>query len=325
VSALVVVNPTARAGELGKAWPELEKTVLEAVGEKRVHVAFTSPVDHGSNLVRAALQSGVRKIVVVGGDGTISEAIQGFFDGDRTVTREAVLAILPAGRGDDFFKSVCGDTKKSTAWENGLRLLARGSMKRTDLGKVEFVSKTGTTAKRYFINVASFGYPGLVVKRVLNEEGIIGRSKLGKGSLAYLAQSVIALGSYKPVSTKIIIDDEEVHNGGIFSGFILNGRYNASGICWCNQASVDDGFFHVSIFKPRSILRSLADTRNMKSGNWEGVEGVSLHRGKNIQVFLPENQTVSHPLCEVDGDIPEPADTIRVSFSIIEGGLLLLR
>ena len=102
---LIIVNNVAAKAR--QAWPQI-KNKLDAAG-----VAYktyqTERKGDATLQARAALSAGVQTIVVVGGDGTLSEAAQGFFQFNDdleippvSINPDATLAILPAGTGDDF-------------------------------------------------------------------------------------------------------------------------------------------------------------------------------------------------------------------------------
>src|SRR5690348_2013455 len=132
---LIVVNPNAREGEVGRKWPQLEREIVGALaaasaGEHPVSVVQTGAEDRGIPQVRAALKDGVKRVVVVGGDGTVSDVVQGFFENGKPVAPDASIAVVPCGRGSDFFKAILqrkGKTHmKGSTWKQALQLLRDG-------------------------------------------------------------------------------------------------------------------------------------------------------------------------------------------------------
>ncbi|HEY6231651.1 MAG TPA: acylglycerol kinase family protein, partial [Pyrinomonadaceae bacterium] len=102
---LIIVNHAAAKAR--SAWPVLRRRLEGAGLEFDLHET-TQPGD-ATTRTRAALEAGTTLIAVVGGDGTLSEAAQGFFqfgkrieDLPAPINPDACLAILPAGTGDDF-------------------------------------------------------------------------------------------------------------------------------------------------------------------------------------------------------------------------------
>lgn len=319
---LVLVNPQARNGQLGREWPSREKEVLEALGESSIPVVFTTQEEHGSSLVRKALQEGADRIVVVGGDGTVSEAVQGFFNGDDIINPQATLMVLPAGRGDDFFKDLTNYRyyRGNSGWSRGLKLLKEGKPRSVDVGRVNWIGQ-GRKRQRYFINIASFGFPGLVVQRVQERYGVLGKTFLGKSGFAYLMQGLVAFVNYKPMSVQIKVDDHDFYRGKVHSGFVLNGKYNAGGICWDSDARVDDGVFQLMIMEPRDRLNYIKDSAKILLGSWNGIPGIQRARGKKIEVLMAKGQPKADHFFEIDGDLADEGEIQGASIETLSGAI----
>src|SRR5262245_51985232 len=108
---LVIINNTAAKAR--HAWPIISKQLDDS--GYAYHVYETKVAGDATAKTREALKNGVKRIAVVGGDGTLSEAAEGFFqfrtDFDelpKAINPEAQLALLPAGTGDDFARGLSG-------------------------------------------------------------------------------------------------------------------------------------------------------------------------------------------------------------------------
>jgi diacylglycerol kinase (ATP) len=337
VKTLVLVNPKARDGRLGERWPMLEPQLLGALSDggetarAETRIEYTSAMDHGSGAVRRALAEGVTRVVVVGGDGTVSEAVQGFFEKGseppRLTESGAALAVMPAGRGDDFFKMLIGRRAKSSdeAWEQGLRLLRSGAARPADLASIRWLAGGTETPGRAFINIASFGFPGLVVKRVNDRAGPLGRTRAGGSGWAYLTQIVTGMAAYRPIRTEVKVDGRVVFDAPLFSGFVLNGSYNAGGMRWSDEARIDDGLLNVVLTEPRTPFATIRSGPRMLSGDWRGVEGIHLFEGRRVEVRTRETGKRGFPLFEVDGEQPEPAATDGALIEVMPGALNIWR
>jgi diacylglycerol kinase family enzyme len=277
VKARVIYNPQARGGQVGEAWAELEAQIRGAMPGAAIEVLRTERAEDVSRLAR---EGGFDRLVLVGGDGTLSEAAQG------AVGTKLELALLPAGRGNDFFKSL-NEAGSGNAWELGLRVLREGRARAIDVGRIRWLSKRGGP-DRHFVNIASFGYPGLLVQKVHLRAGILGRSRLGKSSLAYLSQSLSSLREYRPVSVRVDVDGVRVFEGPVFSGLLLNGWFNAGGVRWSRDSSLDDGRLELLLQEPRGLLASAWSAPRMLSGNWQGAAGTHIHRGRRFRVVVPK-------------------------------------
>ena len=97
-----VVNPYSANGTTGKRWAELQAKIARAIPE--FDHAFTERPMHAAELARAAIGKGFDCIVAVGGDGTINEVTNGFFEAGKAINPDAALGVLPLGTGGDFRK-----------------------------------------------------------------------------------------------------------------------------------------------------------------------------------------------------------------------------
>ncbi|MCJ2530929.1 MAG: acylglycerol kinase family protein, partial [Candidatus Thermoplasmatota archaeon] len=89
----LVVNPLAAGGRVGRVWPSVERGLKELVSD--LEVVFTQGPGTATTLVREAIRSGGRDVGIVGGDGSVNEALNGMMEGDALVDASARLTILP--------------------------------------------------------------------------------------------------------------------------------------------------------------------------------------------------------------------------------------
>jgi len=329
-STLVLYNPLSGSGDGG--WKLRHKEIKAALAAE-YDLKPVSGTERASMLIRSALRDGTRRIIVCGGDGTVSDAAQGFVDisgeGVRLVKSDAVLGVLPIGRGNDFFRSLTEGSMLPgrSAWERGLELLKNGVVKPVDAGLITMSASGRNNKKSVFINITSLGYGGLVVDRVLGKKGWIARTPLGCGGTAYIAQTLVSLAAYKPVGMAISVDGRELYSGPVFSAFVLNGWYNAGGARWSRSARLDDGLFDVLLFEPRGVMETLLTMPRMKSGEWNGVLRAHGARGGRVEVkLLPgARERLRHPMLEADGDLPEPPDADTAVFEILSGAIRVIR
>src|SRR5436189_5927885 len=100
---LYVVNPASGNGGAGKRWPAIE-AAARMLGLGGGHVLTAAPGD-ATRLTREALRDGRRLIVAVGGDGTVNEVVNGFFEDGQPIAPGAEVALVQIGTGRDTIRT----------------------------------------------------------------------------------------------------------------------------------------------------------------------------------------------------------------------------
>ena len=142
----MVVNPASDNGRTARRWPEIARAA--AARGLDLDVRATEAAGHASELTRAALREGAGLIVAVGGDGTVSEVANGFFDGDAAVSPDAELAVIPRGSGCDFVKTF-GISKRVDRAVATPRPARR--VRTIDLGRVRFTDWDGAPGRPHLL------------------------------------------------------------------------------------------------------------------------------------------------------------------------------
>jgi YegS/Rv2252/BmrU family lipid kinase len=300
---VVVVNPRSAGGKTEKRWPQLREIIHEAYGpfEHR----FTDAPGSATRLAREALQGGADLVVAMGGDGTINEVVNGFFDGARAIAPSAAFGVLPAGTGGDFIKTLGTSKEVRTAAEQ----LKRSSPRAIDLGRLTFVAHDGTQQVRHFINIASFGISG-VVDRYVNES-----SKTFGGTVSFAVATLKAGMQYKNATVRLVLDGGAAREGKIYNVAVANGRYFGGGMKVAPEASLDDGLFDVITMGDFGFSDLLLRGLDIYSGKHVTNPKVTVHRAKKVEATPQDGVEV---LLDVDGEQP---GRLPATFEIITGGL----
>src|SRR5215211_40248 len=131
---LIIINHAAAKAR--RVWPTI-KQQLDAARVEYQAYETKSPGD-ATIQTRAALRSGTDAVVVVGGDGTLSEAAEGFFEFNNdldvlptAINPSATLAILPGGTGDDFARGLHGNRAPLQKWID--TVIARTTARQIDV------------------------------------------------------------------------------------------------------------------------------------------------------------------------------------------------
>jgi YegS/Rv2252/BmrU family lipid kinase len=294
-TAVVIVNPKSANGTLGKRWPEVQKTLRREYGSFE-HVLTESAGD-GTRLAREALQQGADTVIAMGGDGTIHEVVNGFFDADaRPIRPRASLGILPFGTGGDFRRSARIPKDLGEA----ARILKNGTARAIDVGRIEF-RRGGTRnerASRYFVNIASFGVSG-VVDEIANNS-----SKLLGGKMTFFLASARAGFRYKNKKVRLVFDSDErdALETRINCVAVANGRYFGGGMFVAPNADLHDGEFDVVTIGDLTTFEYMTSGLRIYKGTHLALPKVSVRRAARVEA-LPVDPD-DDVLLDIDGENP---------------------
>lgn len=151
MTAFVVFNPNSAGGRTGRDWREIEEA-LEKIFPLMSFFVTTGPAQ-AATMVRDALRDGHLEIIAVGGDGTINEALNGFFDRGMQVSPDAVFSFVHNGHDS----ILCRRFGIAPGWQAGVAHLGHARIHKHDVGRVACLSAKGESITRYFLGAASFG------------------------------------------------------------------------------------------------------------------------------------------------------------------------
>lgn len=312
-SFVLLVNPRAGAGRAERRLPALERAMKAR--KLDYTLALTERAGDATKIVREALTRGTTGIAVVGGDGTLNEATNGFFrpDGKRIDT-QAWLGPIPCGTGGDFRKTLAHANAGSTdeAMEALVERMITSKVRTIDCGWLDFVADDGSKSGRAFINIASFGLGGLV-DRLVNDS-----PKWMGGTSAFLIGSLRAASCYKNQAVRITVDGELSRETTIANLAVANGRFFGGGMQIAPRAELDDGFFDVVGLENVDLVTQLRLAPHLYTGTLLGRKGVTFTRGR-VVVAEPVDPS-EKVLLDIDGEAP---GRLPARFEIRAGALRL--
>jgi len=304
---LVIVNPHAGVGQAGKDWPTIEKLLqVEGFVFEAVH---TEKAFQAIEIAREkVVNEGFKKIIAVGGDGTLNEVVNGIFQQDRFPTTDIQLGMITVGTGNDWGRMYHFPKNYAKA----IHILKNERCFLQDVGKVKYRFDTADKS-RYFVNMAGMGYDALVARKT-NYMKARGKG----GTLAYLYNLVTGLFQYENTHLHIKVDDKEVINGKVFSMSIGICKYNGGGMMQLPTAIPDDGYFDMTVIKKTSKFRVVRNIKNLYDGSFVNLPEVETFRGKQITItsFPPHSIDL-----ETDG---ESLGNSPLDFEIVERAVRLI-
>lgn len=250
-------------------------------------------------LTRDAIKSGYEMVVAVGGDGTVNEVLNGFFENGAVSDRNLVLGIIPLGSGCDLVRSL-GIPKEPT---EAIRAVESNGTRRIDVGRAEFMNFSGERQSRLFINIADLGAGGLVVQKASRAPRILGQRP------NYIWGILSAALMYKARKVNLSIDGNGPLSLAVRNTIVANGRYFGRGFHAAPQAKMDDGLLDIINVGDFGIMESLWHIPKLYKGTHLGLEKVSHFRGRKVEVNTDEEV-----LLEMDGEL---VGTLPATFEIV--------
>ena len=332
---VLIVNPNSCGGSTGKNWENLYNQIKEIFGENP-EVAFSQKSGDGTILTRDFLKEGFKKIVALGGDGTINEVANGFFEeitlgnnssNDKTIPAspilkpinpEALMGLVPSGSRNVLAKSLDlpdGIIECCQRFVNGKPQ------------KIDVISAVITTAEapataasdhpkevttRIFLNAAEIGVGAEIIDRSKKI-----RDKIKSRFISTVSGLIATLLTYESNLCEVSVDDgRQSLLSKMTMGVVANGRYLGGGFKAAPQASVTDGLLDITILKNSGSLKMLDEFVNMKgdANNTQEKNNIFYMQAKKVSIKSKERDiTVT-----LDG---EPIGILPATFQVYQNAL----
>ncbi len=276
----LIVNLIAGQGRCKEIFPSIKKELDRSGIEYDLH--YTNEPEEATDVARMGIESGFTHIVAVGGDGTVNEVANG------VVGTEAILAVIPAGTGNDFIRM----TGIPSDYRQAARLLAHGRERSIDLGRIN--------DQRYFVNGLGIGIDAQVAQDVLKMERM-------RGAVAYLYAAVKEVFRFKAFSVRLEGSDWSEEKECISLGF-ANGKYCGGGFKLAPLAQIDDGKIDVAAIGDFPVLERLIRLPQARKGEHLKLSRVSYHQ--DVKVSLSSSDKL---IAHIDG---EPYRLPKGGFSV---------
>ncbi|MBK9390846.1 MAG: diacylglycerol kinase family lipid kinase [Bacteroidetes bacterium] len=268
---LVIVNPNAGNGKGKKEWDLISRSLNE--NGIIFDLKFTSGKGEATHIAAQAIAESIRKIITVGGDGTLNEVLNGVFASGENIASEVMLALIPVGTGNDWGRMFAIPLDH----EQAARIISEGKTMLLDVGLITYNDGTGIK-KRYFINTAGLGFESAVVKRT-NLQKDKGRG----GKLIYLYSLLLSLITYKNTRAELIIDGVKT-SANIFSVNVGNGIYCGGGMRQTPGALPNDGLLDVTVIKDIGKLEIIRKLKILYDGTILSHPLIDGYKCKNLKV-----------------------------------------
>jgi YegS/Rv2252/BmrU family lipid kinase len=303
---MVIVNPKAGSGKGLSDWPVISNQMNRSGVD--FSCVFTERKYHAVELAVKAINDGYRKLVAIGGDGTINEIVNGLFIQQKVAPADVSLAVIPAGTGNDWLRMFgIPDT-----YSKAVQSIVNHRTILQDVGLITFY-ETRIKHQRYMANVAGLGFDAMV-NRLFNHLKDEGRYSKNM----YLQGTFRTMLSYHSKQFTVMVDDRLLFKGSVFSAAVGIGKYNGGGMNQMPNAVVDDGLFDVTIVKQMNPFKVLYHFRKLYNGKIYRIPKVLAQQGKRIAI-----ETFPESPIEIDGEAmgysPFTFELIPKSIKVVVG------
>lgn len=305
----IIVNPRAGSGKTMSEWVPAEQK-LDKLGIP-YNTVFTGHKRHATALSYEAASEGYRKIMVVGGDGSVHEMLTGIgrWCRDNDCDPAAfTIGVAPIGSGNDWIKTlkVPSDVKEVI-----------GMMENRMFGRMDLVELRFNDGRSVFMaNGAGTGFDSHVCRRVNFQKERGTRSKM-----IYFKALLHTVMHMKTIDIAVTADGEVVFNGTCMSVAMGNGKWSGGGMRQVPLAEIDDGKLDVMIVPKISVFKIIKEIPRLFNGTVAESDVLIYKKCKSLRI-MPLNDA-SRDIIEVDGEIvgtlPLSIDMDGKSIGVIRG------
>jgi YegS/Rv2252/BmrU family lipid kinase len=313
----LIVNPNSCSGLTGKNWDELYAK-MEKIFGNGIKVIFSKKSGNGTTLARDMLRKGFDKIVAIGGDGTINEVANGFFEESigvrggnklRPINPDAVMGILPCGTRNVLAKSLGLPVEVVKSCQN----FVAGSTKKIDVISVVATNPDDSSrlAPRIFLNAAEMGVGAEIIDRSKKV-----RSKVKSRLVSTVAAIVSTVPAYESNLCDLFIDGRK-KSASMTMGVVANGKFLGGGFMAAPEADMSDGLLDLMVLKDSGSLKMLDELANIKTGNYASEDKILCSKAKKVLIKSMERRVT----VTIDG---EPVGILPATFQLLPEALTVV-
>ncbi|BCZ23924.1 diacylglycerol kinase [Mycobacterium senriense] len=290
---IALTNPVSGHGAAVRA-AQLAIARLHRRGVEVVEIIGDDAQD-ARYLVGAAMEKGTDAVMVTGGDGVVSNALQ------VLAGTEIPLGVIPAGTGNDHAREFGIPTKDAEAAAD---VVVDGCTESIDLGLI----RDSSGAEKWFGTVAATGFDSLVTDRA-------NRMSWPHGRLRYYVAMLAELSQLRLLPFRMVLDGKELHADITLAAF-GNTRSYGGGLQICPGADHTDGLLDITMVHEASRTKLVRLFPTVMKGTHINLDEVRTARAKSIHVECPGINVYA------DGDF---ACALPAEISVVAGALQILR
>jgi len=283
-SWFVIINPSAGNGSALKQWPNIKS--LLSTNNFNFQFAFTNYPEHATILVLKAVKIGFRKIICIGGDGTLHHIVNGLMRQKVVASSAIPIGVIPIGTGNDWTKTYNIPKKIDIA----IQLIKRNTIRVQDIGKIEFLDANKQAV--YFNNLAGIGFDGLVAKKAEKLKCF--------GRFSYLIAACQALLTSKNFEVEIVYKNRCITTKSLMV-LIGLGRFSGGGMCLTNTPDPSDGLFDISNVINFKILDFILNLPKLYNGRIDKAKKVNTFKTDWLLIRIKND--LNNLYLQTDGEV----------------------
>ena len=304
----IIINPASRSGKGAKLWStQVEPALRESSTEYQAY--FSQEAGGVKKLARQITTEyagdEALQLIILGGDGTVNEALQGIDDPSRVI-----LGYIPTGSSNDLAR----DLKIPKDPKAALRLILDGSGSRSvDLGRLTYLDKDVAEESRLFVVSCGIGFDAAVCAEAMQSPIKDTMNRIGLGKLTYLGIALKQLITARKVSCTLTLEDSvnnEKHSLQLPRFLFvtcMSHRYEGGGFKFCPPATDNDGVLNLCVVGNISKGLVLLALPTAFFGRHYFVRGIDAYTATTMSI------TTSSPLwVHTDGEVTRQSTGFRV-------------
>jgi diacylglycerol kinase (ATP) len=296
-----IVNP--RAGLGGRTFAAIASQ-LRSLGVPYVGAATTGPGD-ARVLAQLASRGEFRAIVVVGGDGTVNDVVNGLATADGEFSETIPLGVIPTGTAQDFARSLGIPLNRRAAVER----LLDGQETAIDVGRIVF----GDGRTHLFVNVFGAGFDAEVAERAQDVRGAM------TSIPAHMVGLASAFAEYRNQEITITLEDAEISPARLRCVMVIvaNGPSYAGVLRLAPNAIVDDGLLDLVVIGDVDKFEMLMNLGRVFTGTHLEHAKVEVHRTRALRIESTTDLARVQADGEVVGRLPARVDVLAHALRVI--------
>lgn len=273
---LAIMNPFSGGGISEEKW----KNVVQSLRNNGFDVQFFFTTDEKLIIEKTKkfIEDGSENIIVLGGDGTINEVINGIMLQKRIPPSQIHLGVIPIGTANDWIKTLQIPNDLTAA----INIIKAGKTIMHDVGWATYFVDS-KEEKRFFINAAGTGLDSVVVEKT-NQQ----KNRVKSSAIAYFMNLLKAFIQYIGPIVEVETDQGLKLTGKMVDFAVGNGRYIGGGMLPFPKANPTDGLLEGLFIKNITKLKMIFCFSKLYKGNLDTVKEVVYFKAKEIKLVSKE-------------------------------------